>query len=336
MSDLEIRGLKRSELEEHAELVFRSYSHERELEPGSMLTHPDWWLRAVARDPCYEPERTRVLVMHGRLVSSLTCYSRPSYVAGRVARACCLGSVCTHPQYRRRGLLRPVLAEAAQWMMDRGVLWSVLYGLEDVYGSSGWRNMTGWTLVADIHLPVSARSDVSVRPVDPEADIGALTAIHTALNTGLTGPAQRTESTWRQRVLAPPAPWGEPRPWFMVEARNSAIGYFAGDAGNVAEVGWIDRPRDVLTAVLQQWPGEPVSLPIATPEVVDHMKGLCALPTQKECFRRRNRITLSEGYRGLWRYLHDPEGLFPEFSDTAGLIRFLRGHDYVMWPVDRT
>jgi|GEM_PF-2511980 len=41
----EIRSLRESELEEHAELVYVSYSHGRELQPGSMLTRPDWWLQ---------------------------------------------------------------------------------------------------------------------------------------------------------------------------------------------------------------------------------------------------------------------------------------------------
>lgn len=336
MSALKIRGLRSSELEQHAELVFRSYSHERELAPGSMLTHPDWWLRAIARDPGYEPEQTRVLELDGRLVSSVTCYQRPSYVAGRVASACCLGSVCTHPDYRRRGLLRQVLEDAAGWMSGSGVLWSFLYGLEDVYGGSGWQNMTAWTLSVDVRLPPELPPDVSVRPVDPEEDVGPLAAIHTALNASLTGPTVRSDGYWRKRILAASGVWAQPRPCFVVEAAGGPIGYFTGDAGNVGELGWTERPADVLAAALRQWPERPVSLPLATPDVVGHIRALCGTPTQKDCRQQSSRITLVEACSGLWRYLCDPAGLFPEFSDTAGLIRFLRAHEYVMWPADRT
>lgn len=336
MSDLTIRGLKDSELEQHAELVYRSYSYERDLAPGSMLTHPDWWLRAIARTPDYEPEQTRVLETDGRLVSSVTCYARPSYAAGRVVSACCLGSVCTHPDYRRRGLLRHVLDEAVRWMTGRGILWSFLYGLEDVYGGSGWRNLTTWTLSVDLREPPVLPSGVRVRPVDPQADVGAVAAVYAAFSAGLTGPTVRSGEYWRRRVLGPPSAWARPRPWFAVEAEEGLIGYFAGDDGSVSELGWISRPLDVLAAVLRQWPGQPVSMPLATPEVVGHIRALCGTPSQKECLRRQSRVTLVEAASGLWRYLDDPSGLFPELGDTTGLIRFLRERGYVMWPADRT
>ena len=45
----EIRSLRETEFEEHAELVYISYSYGRDLQPGSMLTQPDWWLRALRR-----------------------------------------------------------------------------------------------------------------------------------------------------------------------------------------------------------------------------------------------------------------------------------------------
>ncbi|HUS80263.1 MAG TPA: GNAT family N-acetyltransferase, partial [Armatimonadota bacterium] len=148
----EIRALREGELVEHTELVYASYSHEREHQPGSMLTHGDWWLRSVECDPYYDLAQTRVMVMDGRLVSSVTCYLRPTYVAGRTIKAACIGSVCTHPDYRRRGLVRQVLDESAQWMVAEGFAWSFLYGLEAVYGGSGWRMLSSPTVTADVYV----------------------------------------------------------------------------------------------------------------------------------------------------------------------------------------
>ena len=96
-----IRALRPDEFEEHAELVFASYTHEREVPEGSMLADREWWLRGIERDPYYEPEQTRVMRLDGKLVASVTCYLRPSYVDGRQRKAACIGSVCTHPDYRR-------------------------------------------------------------------------------------------------------------------------------------------------------------------------------------------------------------------------------------------
>jgi len=110
---MEIRGLKNSELDEHADSVYLSYSHDRQLVSGAMLTHQDWWLQGIARNPYYETEQTRVMVLDGKLVSSVTCYLRPSYIAGRIVKAVCIGSVCTHPNYRRQGL-------GIQWVPGAG------------------------------------------------------------------------------------------------------------------------------------------------------------------------------------------------------------------------
>jgi hypothetical protein len=49
----------------------------------------------------------------------------------------------------------------------------------------------------------------------------------------------------------------------------------------------------------------------------------------------RKLINLEDCYQGLWQYHQDPDEIFPEFDDTGALIRFLREHDYVMWPVDK-
>jgi len=111
----EIRALGEPELEEHAKLVYISYSYGRDLPPGSMLTRPDWWLSGVRNSPYYEPEQTRVMVMDTRLVSSVSCYLRHSYVAGRIAKTVCIGGVCIHPEYRKRGLLQQVLKNAKEW-----------------------------------------------------------------------------------------------------------------------------------------------------------------------------------------------------------------------------
>ena len=332
---MQIRALRESELQAHAELVYVSYSHERELEPGSMLTHPDWWLRSVERDPYYDLAQTRVLVLDGRLIASVTCYSRPTCIADRIAPAACLGSVCTHPEHRRQGYLRQVLAEAIEWMTGAGFLCSFLYGQERVYGGSGWRILTSFDLTADLRVRDDYGRDISARRVDPDRDLPILAGIYERHCSRLTGPTVRSPEYWRRRILSP-YPWdSKPPPYYLLELAGTPVAYCAENGPAVTEIAWTDAPREVLAFLLNRRLGEPVSFAFCTNELAEHLRAVSWVPGREEYDRHRGGISLTESYKGLWRYLADPEGLFPEVTDTDSLLRFLREHEYVMWPADR-
>ncbi len=331
----EIRALKPSEFDEHADLVYQSYFYDRELAPGSMLTRRDWWLRGMEREPYYEPAQTRVMVMDGRLVSSVGCYLRPSYIAGREAKAACIGSVCTHPEYRKRGLVKQVLAEASDWMVAEGFLWSFLFGLEAVYGGSGWRMLASPTVAADVCVRDEFGGDITARPADPATDAPLLTSIYEQFNASLTGPTIRTEEYWRQRTLSTKPGFDSPA-IEVLERAGEPIGYWQrGDAAAV-ELGWIDAPRDVLAYILRQFPGKPVGFGLGTDEVVEHLRAISYVPGYDAWREHRGSITIAETYHGLWRFHQDPDGLFPQVTDTASLLGFLRDKQYVMWPTDRS
>lgn len=330
----EIRALREDEFEEHAALVYASFSHQRELQPGSMLTQPDWWLREAERDPDFRPEQIRVMVMDGRLVSSVGCYPRPSYVAGRQVKAGCIGGVCTHPEYRKRGLVKQVLAEATDWMVGEGFLWSFLFGLEAIYGGSGWRMLGTLTATADLDVLDDYGRDVTGRPADPDADAPLLASIYERFNAGLTGPTIRSEDRWRKQLLTP-RPWSEAPVYEVLELAGEPVGYWLpGDAAAV-EIAWVDAPREVLAHVLRRFEGEPVSFGLGTAEVVEHLRAI-SHPAGYDAWREhRGSIVLGESYCGLWRFHQDPDGLFPQVTDTPSLLRFLRESEYVMWPADR-
>ena len=151
----EIRGLHPNELEAHAALVYQSYYEYVVSGERTFLGDPHWWLKGVTADPFYQPELTRVLFLDGRMVASVTIYDRWVYVAdGRRARVGSIGSVCTHPDFRRRGLVKQVLEEAIAWMQAQGFHWSSLFGREEVYNGSGWTLLSSFTCTADL-LPAS-------------------------------------------------------------------------------------------------------------------------------------------------------------------------------------
>lgn len=340
---MEIRALRESEFNEHAELVYVSYSHERDLEPGSMLSHRDWWLRSIESDPYYEPAQTRVMSLDGRLVASVTCFYRPTWVQGRRVEAGCIGSVCTHPDHRRRGHVREILAEATDWMRARSWEWSFLYGLEAVYGGSGWQNLTAFDLVAEVtpraDLPTQTESGLAFaeRLADPgdDADITLLARLHDEFCAPLTGATVRTKQYWRRRVLSS-TPWGPGPQYRLVEAVDGELlGYYCMSAGAVQEVAWRGRPHEVLVMILARAEGRAVSFPFAQPELVQALRELAAIPTQTQCFERQGTITLRDAYKGLWRHHGIDNPVLQGVHDTDALVRTLHDSDYVMWPADR-
>ncbi len=330
-----IRALTPSEIEDHARLVYISYSHGRDFAAGSMLTYPDWWLRNIGKDPYYRPEQTRVMELDGKLVSSVTCFHRPTHINGRIAKTACIGSVCTHPAYRGRGFVKQVLAEAADCMIGQGVTWAFLYGNDQIYGSSGWRSFRAWTLSAKLRVAGESGLHIAGRPPDPEADAPVMAELYDSFNARLTGSCHRSLAYWREKVLSAPAPWSSDPPYTLLERRGEPVGYYRGNDAAVSEIAWRAASYDVLAYVLRQWPGRSVSFPFCCHELLAGLRAISTIPDRKETLENPDSLTIQDSHRGLWRYFQDPDGAWPEIHDTDSLRRFMRSHEYAMWPVDR-
>jgi len=329
-----IRALREDEFDRHAELVYVSYAHEREVPARSMLAHPDWWLRGIERDPYYEPAQTRVMEIDGRLVASVTCYHRPSYIAGRQVKAACIGSVCTHPGYRRRGHVREVLAEAIEWMTAEGCEWSFLYGRAEVYGGSGWMNIASWDVTVDLRLREDTGPALNDRTAHPEADVATLAGLHARFNRDLTGPTVRSEQYWHDRVLSPRVAGDAPEFRLLSDA-DEPVGYYCLEGRAVREIAWVSRPDAVLAHVIRRGGGEQVTFGFCTGQLLALLRDISAIPDQQQCFRQPGGVALTEAYRGLWRLNGGPVSDTLGITDTLSLVRTLREHDYVMWPADR-
>ena len=117
---MEIRAAREAELEELVELqclVFRPNGHER------------YWTY-YRDDPDYCLEHSRVVLDRGRIVAHLRVWDRLIRVRGASLRAGGIGSLLTHPDHRRRGYARALLADTEQYLIgagfDLGLLFSVI------------------------------------------------------------------------------------------------------------------------------------------------------------------------------------------------------------------
>lgn len=330
----EIRGLREDELEEHAELIHKSYE-EFITQGRGFLAAPDWWLNNIRRDPFYRPEQTRVLLVDGHMVASVSNYERPMYCAGRVAKVGAIGSVATHPDHRRKGYAREVLAESLRWMRSTGFDFSFLFGNYQVYGRSGWSLFTALEIAAQVRAPHDA-CGLRVRPAQFPQDISVLQSLYDQFNVTMTGPFARPWEYWEKRVTG--GYFHDRSVEFrVVEDRGTPVGYFRGATpGQVPELAWkrgeTQLPTRVVGAILAQWPElEEVHFGLYTPELLAALKPHVWAPSFDAWGVRQSSIRLMERYKGLWTYIGPGGGVFPAVRDTNSLLRFLRENDYVFW-----
>lgn len=325
---MEIRGLRHDELEEHSDLVHQSYLEYALSGERPFLADRHWWLNSVIRDPYFDPDLTRVMFDGGRMVASVTNFDRWLHVAdGRRARVSCIGSVCTHPDYRRRGLVKQVLAESVEWMLRQGFHWSFLFGKEEVYGGSGWTVLSTLSATADLRLRPGLADGLTVRPVTAD-DAPELVRLYDGFCSRLTGPIERNETYWRQRVL--PGRWGDPTSYQLVLRGEAAIGYFWADGDRISEIAWSQCGSEVLAAALRHVDG-PARFTFSSADLIRELGGASTVTRAAEV---TGGITLAETYRGLWRYIGPGAGEFPEITGTDTMKRFLRRQDYAFWPTD--
>ncbi len=122
---VEIRAARSEERAEISDLVNLAFQN-RLCAPGTV----GW----SENDPHDRPENTRVLTIGGRIVSVTHVGERHAYALGHEAPIGFLTAVCTHPEYRGRGYMRRVLADAEAYMQKRGFCYGVLFGSFGMYG----------------------------------------------------------------------------------------------------------------------------------------------------------------------------------------------------------
>lgn len=331
----EIRALREDEFEAHAELVYVSYRDHAQDGTGP-LTNPRWWLDNVRNDPYYSPEQSRVMALDGRLVATVNCYRRPMHCAGRVAQVGAIGDVATHPEHRRQGYIRQVLAEARQWMVGQGFDFSFLFGLPDVYGSNGWRLFTAFDTEACVRVP-EGDLGLTVRAARFPEDVPALAAIYDDFNAPLTGAFARSEAYWRRRVTAGYF-HDRSKEFHVLEEAGQPVAYYrgGGEAAAFGEIGWLRAedglPSRVMGTVLQQSPeATEVRFPLFSRELLSALGPFIWAPSPAALHERQSSLRLVERYKGLWTWISPGRGDFSEVTDTPSLLSFLRAHEYVFW-----
>ncbi|OPG02656.1 GNAT family N-acetyltransferase [Microbispora sp. GKU 823] len=170
---------------------------------------------------------------------------------GGVRRVGCVSSVATRPDARGRGLVRRLLAMAADAMTAAGCAWSLLFtGTPGVYSGSGWRVFdrprvdgrfaaagtlaAGWTLDAGWTAGPAGLGDWTVHD-----DWTVLAALHDRHDDRRPLTTVRSARDWTGRV---PVWYGPPHEILLVREHGTPMAYAVVDwsAGDVVEVALAD------------------------------------------------------------------------------------------------
>lgn len=193
--------------------------------------------------PGFRLEMVRVAWEDGKPVSALTVLPLKVRLMGRELPAGGLRNVCTHPEFRGRGLATSLLLDALQFMRERGMLLSMLFtDIHDFYRRLGW----------EVALP-SYRLSLDVRAARPgsfgtlflspfrDEDLDQIAPLYSKCYALTNCSIVRDRDYWLGKV----ALWDEISPGWR---ERLLVGRAGGEAICYAAVEWRDEALSVLEA----------------------------------------------------------------------------------------
>ncbi|NUM49329.1 MAG: GNAT family N-acetyltransferase [Anaerolineales bacterium] len=174
-------------------------------------TQPDKNIHAWTMDlltqphPHFQPGDFLIVEDQGKIVSALCTVSQTWMYEGVPFGVGRPELVATHPDYRRRGLIRMQMDIVHQWSQERGEIMQVITGIPWYYKQFGYEmalDLSGGRTAFVPHIPKLKNGQTepfTFRPAT-EADIPTLMEIYAHNGTlyGLT--CQRNEAMWRYEL----------------------------------------------------------------------------------------------------------------------------------------
>ena len=240
---MEIRGIRESELAEMIDLqcrVFRPDGHER------------YW-QYVRTDPSYRYDQSRVVVVNGRIVSTLRVWEREMRIGSIPVPMGGIGGVGTHPDHQGTGYATALMKDTVTYMRtvgyDVGVLFSAI--------PCAFYRKLGWASVPLAGFRVTRRQSAGlgetewrVEPFDEERDLKASIALYDGYNAERSGSLVRTRSYWNSG----PARLREIWPTVVARYEDRFGGYLNfqvnGKSVNIFEVAHDRKQPQALTALV--------------------------------------------------------------------------------------
>jgi predicted acetyltransferase len=164
---------------------------------------PDLFRRQTEHDSTFRWRHARVVEVDGAVVGFLRIFDRRMWLRGARLRAAGIGSVATHPDYRRRGLATALLRDTLALLRRDGYHLSFL-GTEvaaPFYERLGWRivRQPSHGAPAAEAAALTKWPELTIRPFAP-SDLTAVARIHARATRGRTGAVARSPRYWTDHM----------------------------------------------------------------------------------------------------------------------------------------
>lgn len=155
---------------------------------------------SLVNDPYFQPDRIRVGLLNGHVVSIAVILNRAAYVGDHVATVAGLTAVATHPSFQHRGFGTRVVQDAVRLIRRRGYDLSLLTTrLPDFFSRFGFRGVpkvNGYECPAAALARLSVEGTYSVERLDYQHHWPALAALYHNYSQGRTGMQVRDMRFW--------------------------------------------------------------------------------------------------------------------------------------------
>lgn len=232
-------------------------------EPGYLRARAAF--RKHQEDPRHRPQLSRILVVDGRVASSVRVVDRDFRIGKALFRLGGIADVATHPDFQKRGYCALLFRDVIDFMTRDGFDLSLLFGIPNFYHRFGYATALCPTTLTVPTAHLGGLPLVEARPFQ-EGDLASLRALLDADLLERACAIARDEACWRYHVQAVRVIEGEGgiAAYFAAETRKedllvteavagpdpsacqrlvSAIGLQAKEAGKET-VRFIDLPID--------------------------------------------------------------------------------------------
>lgn len=154
---------------------------------------------SLVNDPYFHPERVRVGVLNGHIISHVVILHRAVYVGPQVITVAGVTAVATHPAYQRQGFGSRVVQDAIRLIRQQNYDMAMLTTrVPDFFLRFSFREVPK---VDGFECPASALASLqvdgySVQPLDYSRDWRAISHIYHLYSAGITGMQIRDSRFW--------------------------------------------------------------------------------------------------------------------------------------------
>ena len=184
----------------------------------------DFFRRYLDADPRFD-RNVWVAIEDGKPVSCVQIFPHRLRVREAEIALGGIGSVFTHPAFRKAGIASALLGRAWEAMRERGMALSILFtGRIEWYEKLGWRR---WPFARALYVregaPGPPPPDVAIEPFDRARDLDEVAAIHARYSATRDATAVRDAAAWETSLRVA----GNPDETFRIARHRDRIVAYA-------------------------------------------------------------------------------------------------------------